>query len=122
MSDSFSVLAGVRSDCHSKYGFHASPKISLMFKYGVLTLRGGYGMGFRIPSLKELHSEYDMGGQGFFMIYGNEDLEPEISHQGTFSAEVTKGIFNGSVSGYYTRFFDEIALGLTSDRERSAIL
>ena len=115
VSDSFSVLAGVRSDCHSKYGFHASPKISLMYKYGVLTLRGGYGMGFRIPSLKELHSEYDMGGQGFFMIYGNEDLEPEISHQGTFSAEVTKGIFNGSVSGYYTRFFDEIALGLTSD-------
>ena len=41
-------------------------------------------MGFRIPSLKELHSEYDMGGQGFFMIYGNEDLEPEISHQERF--------------------------------------
>ncbi len=117
VSDSFSVLAGVRSDCHSEYGFHASPKISLMYRYGVLALRGGYGMGFRIPSLKELHSEYDMGGQGFFMIYGNEDLEPEISHQGTFSVEVTKGIFNGSVSGYYTRYFDEIGLGLSADGE-----
>lgn len=115
VSDSFSILAGVRSDCHSEYGFHASPKISLMYRYGVLALRGGYGMGFRIPSLKELHSEYDMGGQGFFMIYGNEDLEPEISHQGTLSAEVTRGIFNGSVSGYYTRYFDEIGLGLSSD-------
>ena len=115
VSDSFSLLAGVRSDCHSKYGFHASPKISLMYRHGVLSLRGCYGMGFRIPSLKELHSEYDMGGQGFFMIYGNEDLDPEISHQGTLSVEVTKGIFNGSVSGYYTRYFHEIGLGLTSD-------
>ncbi len=117
VSDAFGVLLGVRSDCHSEYGFHASPKISLMYKYGALTLRGGYGMGFRLPSLKELHSEYDMGGQGFFMILGNEDLDPEISHQGTLSMEVTKGVFNGSISGYYTRFFHEIALGLAPDGE-----
>lgn len=115
VSEQFSVVAGVRSDCRSDYGFHASPKISLMFRIGVLALRGGYGMGFRLPSLKELHSEYDMGGQGMFMIYGNPDLKPETSHQGTLSAEITKGIFNGSVSGYYTRFKDEIALGLTED-------
>lgn len=117
VSDKFSILAGVRGDYHSKYDFHASPKISLMYKFGVLAARGGYGMGFRIPSLKELYSEYDMGGNGWFMILGNEDLEPEISHQGTLSLEVTKGIFNGSVSGYYTRYFDEIALGTAPDGE-----
>lgn len=117
MSDRFSVVAGVRSDCNSDYGFHASPKISLMYRAGVLALRGGYGMGFRLPTLKELYSEYDMGGQGMFMIYGNEDLKPETSHQGTLSAEVTKGVFNGSVSGYYTKYKDEIALGLTENGE-----
>lgn len=117
VSDRFSLVAGVRSDCHNDYGFHASPKISLMYRVGVLALRGGYGMGLRIPSLKELHSEYDMGGQGMFMIYGNEDLKTETSHQGTWSVEVTKGIFNGSVSGYYTKYKDEIALGLTEDGE-----
>lgn len=115
VSDRFSVVAGVRSDCHSEYGFHASPKVSLMYKIGVLALRGGYGMGFRLPTLKELHSAYDMGGQGMFMIYGNPDLEPETSHQGTLSAEVTKGIFNASISGYYTKYKDEIAMGLTED-------
>lgn len=115
MSEQFSVIAGVRSDCHSDYGFHASPKISFLYKVGVWALRGGYGMGFRIPTLKELHSSYDMGGQGMFMIYGNPDLKPETSHQGTLSAEITKGIFNASVSGYYTRYKDEIALGLTAD-------
>lgn len=115
VSDRFSVVAGVRSDYHSGYEFHASPKISLMYRVGSVALRGGYGMGFRLPTLKELYSEYDMGGQGMFMIYGNQDLRPETSHQGTLSAEVTKGIFNGSVSGYYTRYKDEITLGLTAD-------
>lgn len=115
ISGSFSLVAGIRSDCRSDYGFHASPKISLMYRLGILTLRGGYGMGFRLPTLKELYSEYDMGGQGMFMIYGNKDLKPENSHQGTFSAEVTQGIFNGSVSGYYTKYNDQIALGLTED-------
>lgn len=115
LSDRFNLVAGVRSDCRTDYGFHASPKISLMYRVGILALRGGYGMGFRLPTLKELHSEYDMGGQGMFMIYGNEELKPETSHQGTLSAEVTKGIFNGSVSAYYTKYRDEIALGLTED-------
>ena len=58
VSDKFNVVAGVRGNIHSKYGFHASPSVSLMCRVGVLALRGGYGMGFRIPSLKELYSEY----------------------------------------------------------------
>ena len=115
VSDAVSMVAGVRGNIHSEYDFHASPSVSLMYRVGVLTLRGGYGMGFRIPSLKELYSEYDMGDQGFFLILGNEDLEPETSHQGTLSAEVTKGVFNASVSGYYTYYENEIALGLAPD-------
>lgn len=117
VSDRFNLVAGVRTDCHSDYGFHASPKVSLMYRIGALALRGGYGMGFRLPTLKELHSAYDMGGQGMFMIYGNPDLEPETSHQGTLSLEFTKGIFNGSVSGYYTWYKNAISLGLTEDGE-----
>ena len=117
VSDKFNVVAGVRGNIHSKYGFHASASVSLMCRVGVLALRGGYGMGFRIPSLKELYSEYDMGDNGWFLILGNEDLEPETSHQGTLSAEVTKGIFNASVSGYYTYYENEIALGSAPDGE-----
>ncbi len=109
-TDFFSIVAGVRSDCHSDYGFHASPKVSLMWRFGDFALRGGYGMGFRIPTLKELHAEYPMGGFGF-LIHGNPDLKPEKSHQGTLSLEYTKGVFNGSVSGYYTKYKGEIYLG-----------
>lgn len=117
MTERFNVVLGLRSDCHSEYGMHTSPKVSLMYRLGDFTLRGGYGMGFRIPTLKELHAEYNMGGLGVFMIYGNSDLKPEISHQGTFSVEYTKGVFNGSVSGYYTKYKNAIGLGLTEDGE-----
>lgn len=109
-TEAFSLVAGVRSDCHSHYGFHPSPNISLMYRWGGLSLRGGYGMGFRLPTLKELYASYPMGGFGF-MIYGNGDLKPEESYQGTVSVEYTKGVFNGSVSGYYTKYRNEIYLG-----------
>ncbi len=110
IAEQVSVVAGVRSDWHSDYGFHASPKISLLYRFGDFYLRGGYGMGFRLPTLKELHASYQMGGFGF-MIYGNQDLKPEKSHQGTLSLEYTKGVFNSSVSGYYTKYENEIYLG-----------
>lgn len=110
IAEQFSLVAGVRTDCHSDYGFHASPKISMLYRLGDFALRGGYGMGFRLPTLKELYASYQMGGFGF-MIYGNPDLKPEKSHQGTLSLEYTKGVFNGSVSGYCTKYENEIYLG-----------
>ena len=115
VSERFNVVAGVRGNIHSEYDFHLSPSVSAMWRVGVLALRGGYGMGFRIPSLKELYSEYDMGDKGWFLILGNEDLEPETSHQGTLSVEVTKGVFNATLSGYYTHYENEIALGAAPD-------
>lgn len=106
--ENFNIVTGLRGDYHSKYNLNVTPKVSLMYKLGILSLRGGYSMGFRSPSLKELYMEYDMGGLGWFTIKGNENLKPEKSHQFTASAEVTKGIFNGSVSGYYNRFRNKI--------------
>lgn len=115
VSDNFSVVAGVRADCHSKFGCHASPKLSLLYRAGNFTFRGGYAMGFRLPSLRELYEEYNMGGQNLFIIHGNEDLKTETSHQGSLSVEINRGIFNGTVSGYYNKFYDKIAMRLLHD-------
>ena len=105
VTDQLNLVAGVRADYHSKYALHVTPKLSVMYKpTGVLTLRAGYAQGFRSPTLKELYEEYDMGGIGLFTYYGNPDLKPETSHQFSLSAEVTKGIFYASLSGYYNRF------------------
>lgn len=106
--DRFSVVTGLRLDYHDRYGLHVTPRISGMLKLSDFTLRGGYAQGFRAPSLKELYSEYDMGGLGIFIIRGNENLKPETSHQFTLAAEYSHGIWYASVSGFYNRFIDKI--------------
>lgn len=119
VNDEWNIIAGLRSDYHEKYHLHVSPKISLMYRpNSELTFRGGYARGFRSPSLKELYEEYDMGGMGYFMIYGNEDLEPETSDQFSVSGEYNKGGLNASLSFAHNRFHNKIAYGyIASDNE-----
>ena len=115
VSDKFSIVGGVRADIHSDYGVCPSPKLSIMYRAGNWSFRGGYSMGFRFPSLLERYEEYDMGGLGIFIIHGNQDLKVEKSHQGSLSSEFTKGGFNASLSAYYNRFYDKITLMALND-------
>lgn len=115
VSDKFSIVGGIRADIHSDYGVCPSPKLSMMYRAGNWSFRGGYAMGFRFPSLLERYEEYDMGGLGIFIIYGNPDLKVEKSHQGSFSTEFNKGGFNVSASAYYNRFYDKISMMTLND-------
>ncbi len=113
VTDNFNIVLGLRADSETKYPFHVTPKLSMMYNLdNHWIFRAGYANGYRTPSLKELYSAYDMGGLGWFMIYGNEDLIPEKSHQVSasveFSKETTIGGFNTSVSAYHNRFKDKI--------------
>ncbi|WP_455674098.1 TonB-dependent receptor [Phocaeicola sp.] len=116
ISETLNIIAGLRGDYHRKYHLHVTPKISAMYRpCNVFTLRAGYSQGFRSPSLKELYQEYDMGGQGWMMLYGNPDLKPETSNQYSISAEATKGGLNVSVSAYHNRFKNKIAYASLGD-------
>lgn len=116
VSETLNIIAGVRSDYHRKYHWHVTPKIAAMYHpCKAFTLRGGYSQGFRSPSLKELYQEYDMGGLGIMMLYGNPDLKPETSNQYSISAETTVGGFNASVSAYHNRFKNKIAYASLGD-------
>jgi outer membrane receptor for ferrienterochelin and colicins len=118
VTDNFSLVAGVRADHHSRYDLHVTPKVSLMYKLSDFTLRGGYASGFRSPSLKELYSEWNH--QGMFYLVGNEELKPETNHHFSLSSEYTKGVFNASVSAYYNKFSDKIAMtgGQNEEKKR----
>lgn len=109
--------AGLRCDTERNYPWHLTPKLSAMYRFPSVhtTLRAGYSQGYRTPSLKELYSEYDMGGLGWFIIYGNKDLKAEKSRQFSLSAEYAKGGLNASVSGYYNTFRDKIDLLQTDE-------
>lgn len=116
VTERLNVVAGVRADYHQKYHLHVTPKLSLMYTpWDCLTLRAGYSQGFRSPSLKELYQEYDMGGLGWMMLYGNPNLKPETSNQYALSAEFTKGGLNMSVSATHNRFKNRITLQSLND-------
>ena len=118
ISEKLNLIAGVRTDYHSKYHFRVTPKISAMYRpVELLTLRAGYAQGYRTPTLKELYEEYDMGGLGMFTIHGDKDLKAENSQQVSLSAEVNKGIFYASISGYYNKFNNKITLAYLDNIE-----
>lgn len=116
LSDQLNLIAGLRADYHNKYKLHLTPKLSLMYTpIKELIFRAGYSQGFRSPSLKELYQAYDMGGLGWFMLYGNPDLEPETSNQYALSVETNLGGLNVSVSGYKNFFQNKIAYQYVGD-------
>lgn len=109
VTEQFNLVYGARMDYYSSFGAHVSPNVSLMYKLKPMTFRTSYSRGFRAPSLKEMWTDWDMGGMGWFTVYGNPDLKPEISDNVTLSAEYTRDRVNLSVVGYYNQISDKIA-------------
>lgn len=103
------VVGALRYDYFSLGGAsQLTPKVNLRYKpLARLTLRAGYGMGFRVPTLKERF--YDFNVSNIWIIEGNPDLRPEVSHNLTLGVEYTKGWFNVTASGYYNMVSDKIA-------------
>ena len=85
-----------------------TPKLNICYKpLHHLTLRAGYGMGFRAPSLKEKYYNFDMSG--IWIVEGNENLKPEVSHNFNISAEYTKGHYNFTASAYYNKVKNKLS-------------
>ena len=73
------VVAAVRYDYFSDGGSsRLTPKLNLRYRLlPNLSLRAGYGMGFRAPTLKEKYYNFDMSG--IWIVEGNDKLKPEVS-------------------------------------------
>ncbi|MBT7490561.1 MAG: TonB-dependent receptor [Bacteroidetes bacterium] len=106
LTDKLNFIAGLRGDYHTTFGFHASPKLSIMYKINPFTIRANFANGFRAPSLKELYMNWDH--LGMFQIQGSENLKPETNNYYSLSTEYTKNKFNGSITIYHNRFKDKI--------------
>ncbi|MFW5759428.1 MAG: TonB-dependent receptor [Cyclobacteriaceae bacterium] len=99
-------VLGSRYTYNEQFGSAFSPKLSLMYKTGKFTFRGGTGFAFRAPSLKELY--YNFNHNGSFWVYGNPDLVPENGLYNSLSAEFTKGTLNMSLSVYQNYISNKI--------------
>lgn len=109
INDRWEAVGAVRYDYFSDGGNNrVTPKVNVRYEpLHNLFLRAGYGMGFRAPSLKEKYYNFDMSG--IWIVEGNPDLKPEVSHNFNISAEYTKSYYNFTLSTYYNIVTNKLA-------------
>ena len=106
------LVGALRYDYFSD-GHHSqlTPKLSARYHANShLTLRMGYGMGFRAPTLKERYYNFDMAG--IWIVQGNPLLKPETSQNLNISAEWTKSHYCLTTTAYYNRVSNKLATGV----------
>ncbi|CAM2920781.1 TonB-dependent receptor domain-containing protein [Vibrio rarus] len=88
LTDEWSLLLGGRYDNHADFGSHFSPRAYLVYKPTQnWTLKGGYGEGFKAPTIKQSSPEYYSTAVGRpFDLKGNADLKPEVNQSYEISA------------------------------------
>jgi outer membrane receptor for ferrienterochelin and colicins len=78
-------------------------------------IKGGYGEGFKAPSLKQLSSEYSASAAGgLFYIVGNPDLQPETNKSYELSARYGKKDWHLTTTVFETKAVDLIETYCTS--------
>ena len=93
--------------------FMATPKFGIKYNPTEMTaLRLSYGMGYKIPSLKEKYWIFKHSyapGAGNFILYGNPNLVPEKSHSFNVGVEQNvKNLFKVSTGAYFNYILDLI--------------
>ncbi|WP_315329748.1 TonB-dependent receptor [Treponema socranskii] len=111
-------VPGVRFDVSpsvqgSRALFMATPKFGIKYNPTEKTaLRLSYGMGYKIPTLKEKYWIFRHSyapGVGNFILYGNPNLVPEKSHSFNIGVEQNvKNLFKVSAGGYFNYILDLI--------------
>lgn len=102
------LTLGFRRDRHSIFGAENSPRAYLVWHAtDAWTLRGGYGEGFRAPTLKQASSSYE-GAEGPHTFYGNSDIRPETSKSWEFGFVYAKGAVDWEVTAFRNSVTDLI--------------
>ncbi|MBO4906082.1 MAG: TonB-dependent receptor [Bacteroidaceae bacterium] len=105
------ITAGLRLNQNRNFGFRATPKLSAMIFMGDFRFRAGWSQGFKTPTTKELHYRYlhTMGSSTYYNL-GNTNLDPQKSNYYTANVEYRANKLTASISGYYNKLDDMIAL------------
>lgn len=79
LTDDLSLVVGLRYDDHEFFGGETSPRAYAVWDVRPdLQVKGGYGHGFKAPSLKQIHPDYYYEIASMIIV-GNPDLEPETA-------------------------------------------
>ncbi len=84
LTEPLRLVAALRGDEHEYFGSQVSPRAYVVWEATKqLVFKGGYGSGFRAPTLKQSSPEYKFVGPHTFV--GNADVQPESSDSYEFS-------------------------------------
>lgn len=109
ISDKLNLISGIRWDKHSNYGGNISPKVSVKYNLSKgISFRGTYATGYRSPSLKELHTNWDH--LGMFQIVGNPNLSPEKSAFFSTSLDYSSNKMYASLNAFHNKIKDKLDL------------
>lgn len=105
-----SLLAGVRLEEHSEFGFAWMPQLALVGKpHETVTTRLSWGMNQRSPTLKDLYQPPVPQLDDAYFLAGNPELEPESSTSWRAGIEWTpRDWATASVVGFWNEIDDAI--------------
>lgn len=112
VSRQWELLVAMRYDYFSSgHMSRLTPRLSARYQpISHLNLRASYGLGFRTPTLKEKYYDFDMAG--IWVVEGNEQLKPEMSHNLNLSVEYARGRYMLMAMTFYNHVRNKIATGL----------
>lgn len=103
------VRPGLRYTFNSVFTTIPTPSINLKYDFSdKISLRAGYGRGFRAPSIRELYHEFIDTNHN---LVGNPDLEPEYSHN--FNSDLTYQVLKNwelNFGGFYNDIQNRITI------------
>jgi iron complex outermembrane receptor protein len=105
---SWILQAGLRGDDHNRYGFYLLPRFALLYKVTKnLSLRGGYGRGYNIPTTINSVSSQDEFQYAYPV---SNNVVPEIA--GSWNADI---FYTSHLSDEWNISFDEAFYYTTVD-------
>ena len=105
------LTLGLRLNRNEQFGWHFTPKVSAMYKVGdPLRFRASWSQGFKTPTIREMYYQYVRQMSGTYLYLGNIDLKPQSSNYFSLNADYTVGKLSVSITGYYNKVDDMIAL------------
>jgi outer membrane receptor for ferrienterochelin and colicins len=104
IGERLSFTGALRLDDHQAFGSETSPRAYVVWDCGAgLVVKGGYGGGFKAPTLKQSSAEYRFDGHHVFV--GNPDVGPETSDSYELSLLYER---EGGVSASLTAFRNHV--------------
>lgn len=122
IADMFSMVAGVRADWSSRYGFFFTPRLNVRYApFEWWTLRASVGLGYRSPNLVADNSQFMPSNRQWDINFTKPAQEKSLNTGLTTTFDIPLGnrTLQLSAEYYFTNFMDGVLVDL--DRDRYAV-